>query len=299
MTSFLYADVSRVPAERLSEVQYPLYLRLLLSLLIPLYLATCVGIYLQVGSRILPPLAGSAIGEWSVFSDSYCSKAEGSVPSNQDSSLGFGIALDQCKAKCRESPDCQIFTYGEWKHGLYPQLGGHFGQVRCQLYSACVVKGWEGTTLYAKHGAEFKSPSLVFPPISYIAALAPDTLALIVARSSGICFLVVLAFATAAFYNLRFATDPLLVLLVALHFVNALLLLCMQWKVSQRAEELSTKAMVVQRLLPDSNEVDSIDLTGARSSKWQSAPTPPPSATNSFGSQCSLTLDLTAFREAP
>lgn len=85
-------------------------------------------------------LHGTSAQEWDVTPSTYCSGSAGSVPLYADASFGFGVTHAECKARCQKDADCKVFSHGQWQVGLTRRFGGHFGEMRCQLYARCQIK---------------------------------------------------------------------------------------------------------------------------------------------------------------
>lgn len=236
MLSLLRVDVSGVPRHRRAELRAPLPLRLLLCLLMLLDPAIYAALYAQ-WSPFPEPVQDVDLDHWVARPNSYCSRSEGSVSVGED--MGFGGDLSDCQRACARNPDCHMLSFGRWNRGLYPTFGGHFGQMRCQLYNTCAASGWSGMTIFAKPGSRFHKAEKAVPPILYLAPLLVDAIALVTTQSAGICFLAMLGFSATIFYRLRGATDPVLLLLVGLHFMNTALLFAIQWSLLQLARHLS------------------------------------------------------------
>lgn len=107
--------------------------------------------------------------------------------------------------------------------------------MRCQLYVECAVAGRMGMTIYVKPGAPIRPVGKSLPPLSFMAPIAPDMLALFVAQSSGGCSILVMFFTAILCFQVKDTLNPFELLLVLLHVTNLCLLCVRQWKFSHAA----------------------------------------------------------------
>jgi len=161
---------------------------------------------------------------WKASPNTYCSKSGGSVPLNEDSTLGFDVTLSRCRAQCARRPACKMYSFGRWTKGIGPVSRFH-GRVRCQLYARCSAKAFNGMTVFHKPESKTERNG---PPM-YLLCLPTITNCLVFFCNhwARLGFMVMIGFvclATSTFWTLRQGHSYLPELLSCTYLANAMVM---------------------------------------------------------------------------